>query len=91
MKSLFAYSWTIDTNVTNKTIIRIWGLDKHNKNICLKIDDFSPYMYIELPNLNFKWDTRVGLIYRKIDEICKRNKINHPIKKTTNQKTKIIL
>lgn len=50
----FSYSWAINEqkNIDEEsktTIIRIYCLDKDNKNICLIVDDFLPYAYLQLP------------------------------------------
>ncbi len=50
---MFAYEWVLDPDQDN-TIIRIYGIspgpDGVNKNICLCIDNFKPYAYIQLPD-----------------------------------------
>jgi DNA polymerase elongation subunit (family B) len=51
----FSYYWHIDTEETEITKIRIYGLDKNNKNVCLIVKDFTPYVYIELPE-DIQWD-----------------------------------
>jgi len=45
----FPYSWHLDDEQTEVTHIRAYGLDENNKNVCLRVDDFTPYVYIELP------------------------------------------
>ena len=59
---LFIYTWSIDKEKFS-THIRIWGLDKNNKNICLNISDFTPYVYLELPS-NYDWGNKV--LYNKL-------------------------
>lgn len=49
----FAYSWHIDEFEKDRTIIRVYGLDKENKNVCITISDFYPYVYVELPNIEW--------------------------------------
>lgn len=85
---LFIYTWSIDKEKFS-THIRIWGLDKNNKNICLNISDFTPYVYLELPS-NYDWGNKV--LYNKLcdcvnkicewssykpihTELCKRKKL----------------
>ena len=51
----FSYSWHIDDEETEVTCMRVYGLDENNKNICLRIDNFTPYVYIELPD-NVSWN-----------------------------------
>lgn len=53
--TFFPYSWhtqELDINnydVDDVTNIRMYGLNKDNKNICVRVDDFKPYLYVELP------------------------------------------
>ena len=47
--SFFPYSWHIDEAETDITSIRIYGLNNTNENVCLRVDNFTPYVYIELP------------------------------------------
>lgn len=58
---MFVYSWACDENYntnrnnddnTNNTIIRCYGIDENNKSIALVINNFTPYVYIELPKYN---------------------------------------
>ena len=44
----FAYSWNIDDQETETTVIRIYGLTENNENICIIVNDFTPYIYLEL-------------------------------------------
>ncbi|GHV50364.1 DNA polymerase [Spirochaetia bacterium] len=45
---LFIYSWFEDRVVKNCTILRLYGLNEENKNICLTVSSFKPWMYIEV-------------------------------------------
>jgi DNA polymerase elongation subunit (family B) len=49
LHNVFIYSWTVDEKETEYTKIRAYGIDEHNKNICLHVNDLTPYVYIELP------------------------------------------
>lgn len=51
---IFPYSWHIDSKEVDETIIRVYGLNIHNKNICIEIKDFHPFVYLELPS-HIKW------------------------------------
>ena len=31
-------------------LLEYGGLDQNNKDVCLIVDDFKPYVYMELPN-----------------------------------------
>ena len=57
MKSytFFPYSWHIDDKQTEVTVIRVYGLNTKNENVCVEIQDFTPYIYIELPD-DYEWD-----------------------------------
>jgi DNA polymerase elongation subunit (family B) len=60
---IFSLSWSIDSNNT----IRIYGLNENNENTCLIVDNYTPYIYIELPNY-IKWDdSKVILVVNKIN------------------------
>ena len=70
----FSYSWNIDDNETEVTCIRVYGLDEQNKNICLRIDNFTPYVYIELPE-NISWNiAKAQLVVNKINELLGNQK-----------------
>ena len=46
---IFTYSWNInDDNDDYTTEIRIWGLDQNNESVCLVINNFKPYIYVEV-------------------------------------------
>lgn len=68
MNDFFAYSWHIDENETNKTIIRIYGLDSKNENVCVIVENFYPYIYVELPS-NINWtESLLNPIIEKIEK-----------------------
>jgi DNA polymerase elongation subunit (family B) len=46
----FTYSWHIDEKETNQTVIRIYGLNSENKSVCVIVNNFFPYAYVELPS-----------------------------------------
>jgi DNA polymerase elongation subunit (family B) len=82
----FPYSWHLDDKEQQDTILRVYALGVNNENICLRIDDFTPYVYIELPD-NIKWTTsNAQLVGNKIDDICQNFK---PIKKQLVFKQKL--
>jgi DNA polymerase elongation subunit (family B) len=85
--NLFIYSWFIDKNETERTCIRIYGVNENNENICLRINDFTPYIYLELPD-DIKWtELNAQMLGNKIDEICGKN--NLPLKKRLIFKRKL--
>ena len=66
--SIFIYYWHIDEKDEEITKIRAYGLDKNNKNVCLLINDFTPYVYLELPSFT-QWNERKAqLLGNKLDE-----------------------
>ena len=66
--SMFIYSWCVDEKETEFTKIRIYGIDKDKKNICLHVHDFTPYVYLELPTYT-EWNERKAqLLGNKIDQ-----------------------
>ena len=85
IRKFFSYSWYIDPNETDITCIRVYGLDNKNRNICLRIDDFTPYIYLELPD-NIDWKQNGQLLGNKIDDIMKEQK---PLKKSVVYKHKL--
>lgn len=48
--SLYVYSWACDES--EFTTIRCYGIDENGHSIALIIPDFTPYVYIELPEDN---------------------------------------
>lgn len=76
----FAYSWHVDKAERNCTVIRIYGLDNKNRNVCVTVNNFTPYVYIELPE-TVKWGTRESpnlasaqLLSSTLDSILKDQK-----------------
>ena len=87
----FSYYWYIDEKEKDIASIRAYGLDEHNKNICLRIDDFTPYIYLELPvktsnGSTIDWKSKVQSLGERLDEILHENK---PIKKKLQYKHKL--
>ena len=88
---IFAYSWFTNdpcNDKTNKdnTIIKIYGLTRDNENICVVIENFTPYVYIELPD-NISWDeTKASLLTSRIDNDLKDKK---PVVKQLSYKKKL--
>lgn len=66
--NIFAYSWYLDEKEEEHTCIRIYGINEEHKNICLCVNDFTPYIYIELPN-HINWDVgKAQILSNKINE-----------------------
>ena len=82
----FPYHWYIDETERQVTCIRVYGLDSNNKNVCLRIDDFTPFAYLELPN-NIDWTCgKEQLLGNKIDKECG---VNCPLTKTVEFKKRL--
>jgi DNA polymerase elongation subunit (family B) len=72
--TFFPYSWHIDENNKDTTIIRSYGLGKNNENICIIINNFTPFVYLELPE-KIPWtESKSKLVCNKIDSILGNNK-----------------
>ena len=82
----FAYDWQLDSDQENVTSIRAYGLDTNNRNVCVRIDNFTPYVYIELPT-HIKWtNDKAQLLGNKLDSLMKDRK---PLKKVLVFKHKL--
>lgn len=53
-EQLFIYQWHFE-EIDNVTVIRIFGLNKSNESVYVSISDFTPYIYLELPE-NISWN-----------------------------------
>ena len=83
---ILPYTWDIEDDTEECTIIRIYGIDENNESICIKISDFTPYVYLELPS-NIEWnEVRATMLSNKIDDLCGKCK---PIKKSLMFKKKL--
>jgi hypothetical protein len=53
---MFVYQWFADVDKFYNTIIRIYGIKKSinegdvQKNICLKVINFKPYCFVQIPD-----------------------------------------
>ena len=83
---IFPYSWHIDEQQEEITIIRIYGLNEKNQSVSVTINDFTPYIYLELPE-DIEWnETRANMLGKKIDDICGKFR---PLKKCLSFKKKL--
>lgn len=74
----FAYQWSVEED-NESTMIRLYGITKENKNVYVRIDNFTPYCYVELPT-NIDWtESRIELVSEKLSNL--NRKIYQPIKK----------
>ena len=73
----FPYSWHVDKQEEDFTAIRIYGLNKKNENVCIKVDNFTPYVYLELPEYTrdgskIRWtEGRARLVKDKLNSLIK--------------------
>ena len=82
----FPYSWHVDESQEEFTSIRIYGLNQKNENVCVMVDDFTPYVYIELPT-RVRWNsTKAQILGDKIDSLMGRQK---PVRKALTWKKKL--
>ena len=73
-KTFFTYSWHMDEDEEDVTSIRVYGLDDNNKNVCVRINNFTPFVYLELPE-NIPWTaSKAQLVGNKIDSLLGDNK-----------------
>ena len=82
---VFAYQWHFE-EVDEITVIHTFGLNENNESVYIKITDFTPYIYLELPS-NIKWDQMtVKLLSNYLDGQMKYQK---PIKKCLMYKKRL--
>lgn len=66
----YAYSWHVDEEYQDGTYIRIYGFDEHNQNICVSVNGFRPFVWVELPThidwKNFGNMDRVNHYFRQL-------------------------
>jgi DNA polymerase elongation subunit (family B) len=59
-KHIFLYSFTVQKNEMStterheQTMMRLYGVDNRGETVCLRFNNFRPYVYIELP-METKW------------------------------------
>lgn len=85
----FPYSWHHDTTEEEVTLIRVYGLNEHNETICVCISDFTPYMYIELPD-TVPWNNsraRIEGLRENLEQLVYGN--GAPVKTTLEYKYKL--
>lgn len=84
--TFFAYKWHVDDTEDDFTVIRVYGVNQQGENVCLKIEDFTPYVYLELPD-NIAWtEAKAMLLSSKIDDLAGELT---PIKKILLKKRKL--
>ncbi len=73
----FAYQWSFE-EITDpeRTLIRIYGVDRDNKSVYVCVQDYTPTCYIELPT-NITWtDSKIDTVGTKLINL--NRKIHQP-------------
>jgi DNA polymerase elongation subunit (family B) len=70
----FSYSWHLDEDETNRTVIRIYGLNPKNENVCVIVNNFLPYAYLELPDTILWNDAKASLVASRLNSMLGENK-----------------
>lgn len=86
LDQMYVYSWHIDEKEEEATAIRLYGLSPKNENVCLRINDFTPYVYLELPTHVYWTEQNAQVLGNKLDQIMGQKK---PIKKRLVMKRKL--
>ena len=47
---LFIYQWNYDSYNSEFTDIKIYGINKESETICLRVENFQPYIYVKIKN-----------------------------------------
>ena len=85
-KCFFPYSWHIDDDIEEYTVIRVYGVDNNGKTTCIIVNNFTPFIYLELPD-NIPWTaSKAQLVGNKIDDLLQERK---PIIKNLIYKKKL--
>lgn len=67
--TFFPYSWHLDEDEEDITAMRVYGLDSNNDNVCVRIDNFTPFVYLELPE-HIPWTaSKAQMLGDKIDAL----------------------
>lgn len=76
--NVYIYSWYLDETETEFTMMRVYGIDEKNNNVCLHINNFTPYCYIELPE-HINWSgENANILLRTIKQLSGQNR--HPVR-----------
>lgn len=81
--TMFPYSWHMDEKEEDVTSIRVYGLNESNENICVRINNFTPFVYLELPE-SIPWTaSKAQMICNKLDNLLgdKKPLVKHLIYK----------
>ncbi|HIB78009.1 MAG TPA: hypothetical protein EYO58_10455, partial [Flavobacteriales bacterium] len=88
---VFPYFWHWDETEKDVTVFRVYTLTKKNKTVVLRMNDFTPYCYLELPDRvdgkPFLWDsTKSQMLTNSISE---RLRSSEPIKTSFTMKKRL--
>jgi DNA polymerase elongation subunit (family B) len=73
--NVFTYQWQYDDENIN-----VFGLDKENRTVYIKIIGFTPYVYLELPDVpNVKWADKVSAVVEKLSFGLRNKPIAHKL------------
>lgn len=72
---LYAYFWHLEpASNYDRTIIRVYGVTEEGENVCVIVDDFTPYAYLELPaGKKYPWDANPQMataVIKRLESIC---------------------
>jgi DNA polymerase elongation subunit (family B) len=83
---VYVYEWSDEEdNYQNISIIRMFGINKDRKTVMIKIENFSPFCYLELPDIGQHWnETNLNVLNNAITsqyKVCKPNLVSFEMKK----------
>ncbi len=88
----FIYEWTDVDEIDDETpkyIIRGYGITEKGEDIVIRIGDFTPYMYVELP-ISIKWDSlKMRKVTDMIEEGLRKSHCTLPLKYALLHKKKL--
>lgn len=85
---VYSYAWHLDDaeEENSTTIIKIFGLNETSESVCIRVEDFTPFVYAELPS-EIPWTlAKAQSVGDKLDELLGDKK---PIKKQLMYKKKL--
>jgi len=59
----------MDEKEEEVTSIRVYGLNESNENICVRINNFTPFVYLELPESILWTSSKAQMICNKLDNL----------------------
>ena len=83
-REAFIYTWSVEdveTDTTQEFKIRMYGIDAENRNVCVHVNHFMPYFYVELEDVSeyeiqrFELGIQnnlLGLLNKHEQEECKK-------------------